>query len=99
MKKMLLWDPEERISIDAALKHPFMKDLHYEEDEPTTKPVNAFDFDFELYDLETSETKKLLYDEIRLYHSSRAQEEYIANRKAHPKGMLHTIFGDYKEHR
>ena len=99
LKKMLHWDPEERISINDALKHPYMKDLHFEDDEPTTNPVNPFDFDFELYDLDTSETKKLLYDEILLYHSSKAQSQYIANRKAHPKGMLHTIYGDYKEHR
>jgi len=54
---MLAWDPEEWISIADSLKHPYMKDLHYPPDEPTTTPVSAFDFDFELYDLSTEETK------------------------------------------
>jgi serine/threonine protein kinase len=72
LKKMLLWDPEERISIADSLKHPYMVELHYPPDEPTTNPVSAFDFDFELYDLSTDETRQLLYEEIMLYHSSKA---------------------------
>ena len=99
LKQMLAWDPEDRISIENSLKHPYMADLHYPPDEPTTTPVSAFDFDFELYDLSTEETKKLLYEEIQLYHSATAQKEYVDNRKAYPKGMLHTVFGDYKEHK
>jgi len=99
LKKMLLWDPEERISIEDALKHPYMVDLHYPPDEPTTNPVSSFDFDFELYDLSTEETKELLFEEIMLYHSSSAQKKYIELRKTYPKGMLHTKFGDYREHR
>ena len=99
LRKMLLYDPEERITIEDALKHPYMVDLHYPPDEPTTNPVSAFDFDFELYDLSTEETKEHLYEEIMLYHSSKAQKKYIELRKAHPKGILHTIYGDYKEHR
>ncbi len=57
LRKMLLYDPEERISIEDSLTHPYMADLHYPPDEPTTKPVSPFDFDFELYDLSTDETK------------------------------------------
>ena len=72
LKQMLAWDPEDRISIENSLKHPYMADLHYPPDEPTTTPVSAFDFDFELYDLSTEETKKLLYEEIQLYHSAKA---------------------------
>lgn len=57
LKKMLLYDPEFRISIEDALKHPYMSELHYPPDEPTTNPVSSFDFDFELYDLSTDETR------------------------------------------
>lgn len=77
LRKMLAWDPEERVSIEDALNHPYMADLHYPPDEPTTNPVSAFDFDFELYDLSTDETRQLIYDEIMLYHSSKAQKKYI----------------------
>jgi len=45
-----------------------MKNLHFEEDEPTGDPVSRFDFDFELYSLKTPEYKELIYEEIQLYH-------------------------------
>ena len=29
LKKMLTFDPEKRISIEGALSHPYMKNLHF----------------------------------------------------------------------
>lgn len=95
LKKMLKYDPEERISIEDALNHEFIGDLHYAPDEPTTVPVSAFDFDFEMYDLTIEEQKSLILDEIALYHSKKAQKKYLKNKKAYPQGMLHWIYGDY----
>jgi serine/threonine protein kinase len=89
LKKMLKYDPEERISIEDALNHEFIGDLHYAPDEPTTVPVSAFDFDFEMYDLTIEEQKSLILDEIALYHSKKAQKKYLKNKKAYPQGMLH----------
>uniref|UniRef100_A0A7S3N918 Uncharacterized protein n=2 Tax=Euplotes harpa TaxID=151035 RepID=A0A7S3N918_9SPIT len=89
MKKMLKFDPSERISVADALKHDFFSDLHCEEDEPTTERVDAFDFDFEKYDLTIDELKIEIFDEISLYHSAKAQQKYIKNRKDHPEGVLH----------
>lgn len=100
LRKMLKFDPAERISIDDAIKHDFFHDLHCEEDEPTTQPVDAFDFDFEKYDLTIEETKNEIYEEIALYHSSKAQKKYIKNRKQYPDGMLHVKYerlGAHKE--
>ena len=89
LKKMLRYDPNKRITIEKALEHPFLADLHYPPDEPTAKPVSPFDFDFEKYDLSIEETKELIYEEIMLYHSSKAQKKYIENRKKYPQGILH----------
>jgi serine/threonine protein kinase len=89
LKKMLRYEPKKRITIEKALEHPFLADLHYPPDEPTAKPVSPFDFDFEKYDLSIEQTKDLLYEEIMLYHSSKAQKQYIANRKKYPEGILH----------
>jgi serine/threonine protein kinase len=33
LKKMLTFDPFKRISIEDALAHPYLKDLHYPPDE------------------------------------------------------------------
>lgn len=96
LRKMLRYNPVERITIEEALNHEFIGDLHYEPDEPTTVPVSAFDFDFELYDLSIEEQKSLIYDEIMLYHSRKAQKKYVSDKKKYPKGMLHLIYEEQK---
>lgn len=95
LKKMLKYNPEERITIEDALNHEFIGDLHYEADEPTTVPVSAFDFDFEIYDLSIEEQKELILDEIALYHSKKAQKKYVKNKKKYPSGMLYLTYGTY----
>jgi len=96
LKKMLLFNPSKRISINDALKHEFFEDLHCEEDEPTTTYVSAFDFDFEKYELSISQTREEIYEEIMLYHSTKAQKRYLKNRKKYPTGMLFMKYGSGK---
>ena len=96
LRKMLRYNPVERITIEDALNHEFIGDLHYEPDEPTTVPVSAFDFDFELYDLSIEEQKSLIQEEIMIYHSRKAQKKYVSNKKKYPNGMLHLVYVDYK---
>ena len=72
LKKMLTYDPDDRITVEQALEHPYLKQLHYPDDEPTTQPVSAFDFDFEKYSLSKEDFKDLMYDEIMLYHEDEA---------------------------
>ena len=88
LKKMLVYDPEDRITVNDALAHPYFKQLHFEDDEPTTDPVVAFDFDFEKYSLSKEDFKDLMFEEIMLYHSDDAAYKYIENKKAYPDGML-----------
>jgi mitogen-activated protein kinase 1/3 len=57
LKKMLTFDPDQRITIEEALKHPYMAKYHEPDDEPTGEPVSAYDFDYELFSLRTSEYK------------------------------------------
>ncbi len=70
MKKMLTFDPAKRITIEEALGHPYMAQLHYPDDEPVTTPVSAFDFDFEIYSLRKEDYKDLIFEEIMLYHDN-----------------------------
>jgi len=94
LKKMLTYDPEERISVEDALSHPYLKQLHYPEDEPTTEPVCAFDFDFEKFSLSKDDFKELIYEEILLYHNDEAAFDYIKNKRQYPDGVLHMRFGN-----
>lgn len=97
IRKMLIFDPDKRISVEEALAHPFLEKLHAETDEPVEKEtMPPFDFDFELYSLKTSEFKELIYEEIQLYHSETAVQKYLENRTAHPNGILYQRFGKEK---
>ena len=69
-----------------------MERLHFEDDEPTGTPVCDFDFDFELFSLKIPEYKELIFEEIKLYHSQEAVEEYERIKTRHPKGHLHTRY-------
>jgi len=89
LKKMLTYDPEERITIEEALKHAYLKQLSCPEDEPTTEPVSAFDFDFEKYSLSKEDFKDFIYEEIMLYHSDEAALNYIKSKEKYPEGQLH----------
>ncbi len=73
---MLAFDPNKRITVEEALSHPYLAELHCQEDEPSAEPVSAFDFDFEIYDLKSSDFKELMYEEIMLYHSDEKLKEY-----------------------
>jgi serine/threonine protein kinase len=61
LKKLLTFDPEKRISVVDALAHPYLKDLHLEEDEPTREPVDYLDFEFEDHNLTTQQLKGTPY--------------------------------------
>lgn len=78
--------------MEEALEHPYLAELHFEDDEPTTKPVSAFDFDFELYDLEKEDYKQLVYEEVMLYHDGDLYAEYEAEKAQNPNGILHRRF-------
>jgi len=88
IKKMLTFDPVKRITIEQALAHPYMEKLHFVDDEPTGDAVADFDFDFELYSLKIPEYKELIYEEIKLYHDQAEIDQYVVNKKNHPKGVL-----------
>ena len=51
LKKLLTITPENRITVEKALEHPFFAEFHDPDDEPTADPLHPYDFDFELYDL------------------------------------------------
>jgi len=39
LKKMLTFNPSKRITIEQALKHPYLKDFHNPDDEPKCNKV------------------------------------------------------------
>lgn len=66
LEKLLIFNPSKRITVDDALKHPYLKLYHDPNDEPMAEkiPEDFFDFDRKKDELSIDDLKKLLYDEI-----------------------------------
>merc|ERR1719461_1681763 len=48
MQRMLVFNPEKRIGVADSIKHPFFKQLHDPEDEPTAESKIEFKFEVDL---------------------------------------------------
>jgi serine/threonine protein kinase len=57
LTKLLTFNPEKRITAAEALAHPFLVDLHLEEDEPAGEPVSRLEFEFMSLSLTTEQIK------------------------------------------
>ncbi|KAF0700420.1 Aste57867_9045 [Aphanomyces stellatus] len=66
LQQMLVLDPNKRITVDAALAHPYFAAIRTEADE-TTAPSN-FDFDFESEELTKRRLQELIWDDMRAFH-------------------------------
>ena len=47
LEKLLAFNPAKRITVEDALRHPYLEPYHDPEDEPTAKPIPEEFFDFD----------------------------------------------------
>jgi mitogen-activated protein kinase 1/3 len=66
LEKLLAFNPVKRITVEEALKHPYLELYHDPGDEPTAAPIPEEFFDFEKNkdNLTPEELKQLIYNEI-----------------------------------
>ncbi|KAI9216121.1 kinase-like domain-containing protein [Blastocladiella britannica] len=66
LERMLAFNPTKRISVDEALRHPYLEPYHDPEDEPIAPPIPGwfFDFDKTKETLTKEQLKLLLFAEI-----------------------------------
>lgn len=79
LDKMLAFNPDKRITVDEALKHPYVSSLHSEEDEPLCEA--HFDFSFENQTLDKPTLQRLMFEQTLAFHPEAAE----ASRKYIPK--------------
>ena len=93
MRRLLCYDPNERLSAEQALEHPFFKELHQKDEfEPPIPKIEYFDFEFEQYTLDKKILRELIFDEILLYHSQDARDYYNQCKSLYPNGILEFIY-------
>lgn len=66
LEKLLAFNPVKRITVEEALKHPYLEPYHDPDDEPTAEPIpeEFFDFDRNKDQLSKEELKALIWNEI-----------------------------------
>lgn len=64
LNKLLVFDPDKRLTVTQALKHPYLSELHFEEDEPTCDSLDMQDFYFDYFKTSKKEMKILILQEI-----------------------------------
>jgi mitogen-activated protein kinase 1/3 len=96
LHKMLMFHPEDRVSVEEALAHRYLKDFHGQMEEPVC--TELFDFDFErgtTSDLSAVHKDVMSRDEVRL----RIFDEVLKYRPAAAaavKDSLHLMDADAK---
>ncbi|CAD8062528.1 unnamed protein product [Paramecium sonneborni] len=91
LRKLLTFDYRQRITVQQALEHPYLAQLHFEADEPSAQLVNQLEFEFEKYEMTREQIKDLLYEEILLYHFQEFQTSYEAKKKAGQSLISHVV--------
>lgn len=76
LARMLVFDPRRRITVEEALRHPYMETLHDERDEPICSTVFNFPFD-ELRVVSKEMLRRLIYEESQAYR--REERETYGN--------------------
>jgi len=66
LRKMLVLNPSRRLTIDAALEHPYLASLHCADDEPVAESL--FNFDWEKGALDEATLQHLMFEEAADYH-------------------------------
>ncbi|KAH8169022.1 protein kinase domain-containing protein [Sarocladium implicatum] len=66
LEKLLAFNPVKRITVEEALKHPYLEPYHDPDDEPTAPPIpeEFFDFDKHKDNLSKEQLKQLIFQEI-----------------------------------
>jgi len=70
---LLTFNPNRRVTVEEALKHPYLAQYYDPTDEPTAP--QPFTFDMELDDLPLPQLKQLIFEETEIIHELLQQQQ------------------------
>ncbi|KAL6942137.1 mitogen-activated protein kinase smk1 [Hanseniaspora vineae] len=70
LEKLVLWDPEARLTVEQALEHPFFKNVKNPKDEPEC-PYGVFDFQYEHNLGSLGSLVTCLHDEVKKFKNEK----------------------------
>jgi mitogen-activated protein kinase 1/3 len=92
LNELMTFDPDYRCTVDQALEHGYLSQLHYPDDEPCGPEISPELFDFERSSHSGEELKKEILHEIWLYHRERMASGTLSGGSAEPFSNLRETF-------
>lgn len=66
LSKMLMFNPEKRLTVEECLAHEYLKELHSPDEEPPCEQL--FDWSFDNFELTKDTLQTMVYEEARHFH-------------------------------
>ncbi|ORC90600.1 mitogen activated protein kinase [Trypanosoma theileri] len=84
LKRMLVFHPDKRITVDDALRHPFLEDLYDERDEHLNVPLFSFD---EQEQRTVQDVRRAVYEESVKFHKEHPETAPRSNKRPEQKSQ------------
>jgi len=75
LSKMVVFDPQKRISVTDALQHPYLSHLHDPDDEPSCP--SFFDYDCENEKLEIDDFREIIFNEVAQFPTNSSASWHV----------------------
>lgn len=83
LKRMLVFEPSRRITVDDALRHPYFESFQDEEEEEPPPPT-SFEFEFDDdFSVSSDALKSMIWEEAQAYRRYHIQQFYAAQQYHH----------------
>lgn len=84
LHRMLMFDPDKRLTVVKALEHPYLSELYCPEDEPVREPLDTTDFEFERRKVSMEGLREELWLEALCYYPFKRDLYLREQRKIDP---------------
>eukprot|EP00270_Netrium_digitus_P011875 TRINITY_DN3798_c0_g1_i1.p1 TRINITY_DN3798_c0_g1~~TRINITY_DN3798_c0_g1_i1.p1 ORF type:complete len:397 (-),score=56.58 TRINITY_DN3798_c0_g1_i1:368-1558(-) len=68
VERMLVFDPQKRITVEEALAHPYLGHYHRQSDEPVHENPFRYDLSFEQEDYSIAHIRQIIYEQACLFN-------------------------------